>query len=166
MAIIRRGERHPGFLEWDPLRMMRQLARFDPFADLEPVATLEPRVFSPAFDVRETKDAYIFQADLPGVREQDLEISLTGNRLTVSGKREEEERHEDERYFSYERSYGAFTRSFTLPEGCDPDRVTAQLKDGELLLTVPKRPEVQSKKIALTGAEARKEIGGAQKAKA
>jgi HSP20 family protein len=166
MAIVRRGERAPGFLEWDPFRMMRQLVRFDPFAELEQLAAPESRVFTPAFDVKETKDAYIFQADLPGVREQDLEISLTGNRLTISGKREEEERREEERYFSYERSYGAFTRSFTLPEGADPDRVAADLRNGELFLTVPKRPEVQAKKIAVGGAQAQPEVGKTQKAKA
>ncbi len=165
--ITRRGERHPGYLEWDPFRIMRQLTRFDPFASLEPLAGMEPQVFTPAFDVKETKDSYVFKADLPGVREEDLEIALTGNRLTVSGKREEEEeRREDERYFSYERSFGAFTRSFTLPEGCDPDHVTAELKGGVLSLSVPKRPEVQPKRISIGGAQGQQEAGRSQKAKA
>jgi HSP20 family protein len=111
--------------------------------------------FVPSFEVKETSDAYIFKGDLPGVREQDVDVSLTGNRLTVSGKREAEKEEKDEkaRYFSYERSYGTFSRSFTLPEGVDDAAVTATLKDGELTLVLPKKPEVQPRKITLGGKE-------------
>jgi HSP20 family protein len=115
--------------------------------------------FAPSFDVRETKDAYVFTADLPGVKEGDLELSLTGNRLTLSGRREEEKREEEDRWFAYERSYGSFSRSFTLPEGVDPDHVQAELKDGVLRVSVPKKAEVKPRKIEL------KQIGSS-KAKA
>jgi HSP20 family protein len=97
--------------------------------------------------VKETKDAYVFKADLPGIREEDLDISLTGNRLTVSGKREEEKREEDDRFYAYERSYGSFSRSFTLPEGIDVEHAQADLNDGVLTVSVPKKPEVKPKKI-------------------
>jgi HSP20 family protein len=99
--------------------------------------------------VKETNEAFVFKADVPGLKEDDLEISLTGNRLTVSGKRDEERRDENERFFAYERSYGTFTRTFTLPDGVDTEHVNADLKDGVLTLTLPKRPEVQPKKIQL-----------------
>jgi HSP20 family protein len=154
--LIRRnlGERgrempmQPQRTEWDPFRMMREMLRFDPFGELS-VGWQQPAAFMPAFEVRETENAYLFKADLPGVKDEDLDISLNGNRLTVSGRREAEERQENETYYAYERSYGAFTRSFTLPDGVDGDHVMAELRDGVLTLTVPKKPEIQPKKIQL-----------------
>src|SRR6478735_6938674 len=92
---------------WEPLRLMRELMSWDPFAEMLPSLSAEPMVFTPRFEVKETRDAYVFKADLPGIDEKDLEISLTGNRLTVSGKREAEEREENERFYAYERSYGS-----------------------------------------------------------
>ena len=130
----------------DPFELMRDLMRWDPFAELGAAGGAELG-FIPSFEVKETKDAYLFKADLPGVKEQDLEISLTGNRLTVSGKREEEHRQEEDRYYAYERSYGSFSRSFTLPQGGDVEHANADLSNGVLTVTVPKKPEVQPRKI-------------------
>lgn len=148
--LIRRTE--TGALEpthaWDPLGLMRELMGWDPFRELGAVGE-RSLAFLPAFEVKETKDGYLFKADLPGVKEKDLDISLTANRLTVSGKREEEEKREDERYFCYERSYGGFSRSFTLPEGVDPESVHAELKEGVLTLNIAKRPEVKPRKIEI-----------------
>ncbi len=131
----------------DPFEVVRDLMRWDPFAELGTPS--EQLGFLPSFEVKETKDAYVFKADLPGIQEDDLDISLTGNRLTVSGKREEEQRDEDDRYYAYERSYGSFSRSFTLPEGVDVDRAQAELKNGVLTVSVAKKPEVRPKKIEL-----------------
>lgn len=86
---------------------------------------------------------------MPGVKESDLELSLTGNRLTISGKREEEKKEQDERWYAYERSYGSFSRTFTLPQGVDSERVGAELKDGVLRVSIPKKPEMKPKKIEL-----------------
>ena len=149
-SLIRRSE--TGALEpgrvWNPLEMMRDLMEWDPFRELGTV-TGRTLAFVPTFEVKETKDGYLFKADLPGVKEKDLDISLTANRLTVSGKREEEESREEERYFCYERSYGSFSRSFTLPEGVDADSVHAELKEGVLTLNISKKPEVKPKKIEI-----------------
>ena len=136
---------------WDPWRSMRALLSWDPFREMAPFPAFEERAiaFSPAFDVKETKDAYEFKADVPGVHERDLEVTMTGNRLTVSGKREAEKEDRTDRYYTYERNYGSFTRSFTLPEGADVDRLNASLEKGVLAITVPKHPEVQPKKIAV-----------------
>lgn len=136
--------------EWEPFRAMRNLLRWDPFRDMEPMVewTAVP-AFMPAFEVKETKDSYVFKADLPGVKEADLEVTLTGNVLTISGKREMEKEDKNDRYYAYERSYGQFQRSFTLPDGVDTDHTQAALKDGVLALTVPKKPEVQPKKVPL-----------------
>lgn len=137
--------------DWDPFRMMEQMLRGEYNRD-EAVTPWADR-FVPAFDVKETQDAYVFKADLPGIAEKDIEISLTGNRLVVSGKREMEKREAKENWYAYEREYGSFSRAFTLPEGIDAEHVTADLKDGVLTLTVAKRPEVQPKRIELNKGE-------------
>lgn len=121
----------------------------DGFGPLE--AGSAPRAFAPAFEVRETKDAYVFEADVPGVAEKDLDIQMTGNVLTISGERRHEraENEGGERYFAVERSYGKFTRAFSLPDGTDAEHVTADVKNGVLTLRVPKKPEVQPRRIPL-----------------
>jgi HSP20 family protein len=139
----------PAGTVWDPFRMMREVLRWDPFRDVEPAFAAAYPAFAPNFDVKETKDAYVFRADLPGVNQEDLEISLTGNRLSISGHREQEKREQNETYYATERSYGSFSRSFTLPDGTDAEHVTADLKNGVLVLNIPKKPEVQPKKIAI-----------------
>jgi HSP20 family protein len=132
---------------WDPFRLMREMLRWDPFRELAPYPTKEQLRFSPSFDVKETPEGFVFKADLPGIKEQDLEISLTGKRLNVTGKREVEERKEGEHFYSFERSYGSFSRTFTLPDGVQADKVHAELKDGVLTLMLPKKTEVKPKKI-------------------
>ena len=134
---------------WDPFRMMRDLMTWDPFREMTPFAPPMPQSFMPSFDVKETKDSYIFKADVPGVKDSDIEVSITGNRLNITGKRESEHKEQTDTYYAYERSYGDFTRSFTLPEGADTQSTVADLKDGVLTLTVKKQPEMQPKKIAI-----------------
>jgi HSP20 family protein len=140
--------------ELDPMRWARDLLRWDPFREMIPsVPAFEEVAFSPDFEVKETKEGYIFKADLPGVAEKDLEITRTGTRLQVTGKRESEKEEKGETWYVSERSYGSFTRAFTLPEGIDSEHIHAELKDGVLTVIVPKAPEVQPKKIAIKGAE-------------
>lgn len=146
----------PRSTEWDPFRLARELLRFDPFREMTTIAPSFEATFSPAFEVKETKDGFTFKADVPGVKEADLEITRTGNRLTVSGKREADHEEKTDTYYTYERSYGSFTRAFTLPEGIDGDQIRAELKDGVLTLVVPKVPEAQPKKINLKGLSEKK----------
>lgn len=151
--LIRRSEVDPSLTRWDPLlldpfEMMRELTTWDPFQRVfAPWAGRDE--FVPNFEVRETPDSYVFKADLPGIKEEDIEISVTGNRLTVSGERQQEERREGETYYAVERSYGSFSRTFTLPAGCDLDHVKAELKEGVLTLVVPKKEATQPKRISL-----------------
>lgn len=137
--------------EWDPARWMKTFLSWDPFHEMAPSAVAMPSAleFDAAFEIKETKDAYVFKADVPGVRREDIDLQLTGNRLTISGKREAERKEEKETYYAYERSYGSFTRAYTLPEGIDASKILADLRDGVLTITVPKLPEVQPKKIAV-----------------
>lgn len=148
MNLIRREPRTPAVgPSIEPFGLMRNLLRWDPFGNIE-----FPEIqsaFLPTFDIKETSKGYVFMADMPGVRQENLDINLTGNRLTISGKREAEERKEGESFFATERSFGSFSRTFSLPEGVDPNGVSAELKNGVLTLTVPKVPEVQPKKITI-----------------
>lgn len=137
--------------EWDPIRRLGDLLRWDPFGEMTPfVGGGGSLAFNPAFEVAENKDAYVFKADLPGVKEEDIEITHTGNRLTIVGKRDAEKEDKTETFYAYERSYGTFTRLFTLPEGIDVEHIHADLKDGVLTLVVPKRPESKPRKIGLS----------------
>ena len=138
-----------GFL--DPFGIMGELMRWDPFARTERLTGMASGGFVPALELRETPETYTFRVELPGVQEEDVDISLTGNRLTISGQRMEEKRDEKERYISHEISYGSFSRTFALPRGTDPDNVRAEMKDGVLTVTVAKRPEVQARRIPLGG---------------
>src|SRR5690606_20702487 len=92
------------------------------------------------FEVRETDDAFLFKGDLPGVKQEDIGISVVGNGLQISGKREREEESEEGTMHAYERSYGSFMRTFPLPDAADLDKVRADLKDGVLSIVVPKKP--------------------------
>jgi len=134
---------------WDPFRMLSDLM-WGSLGDVSP--TERGQTFVPAFDVRETKDAYVFEADLPGIREQDLDISIAGNRLSVGGKRESEQREENEQYSCAERAYGSFVRTFTLPDDADSQNVKAEFRDGVLQVKIPKRPEAQPRRVTLTSA--------------
>jgi HSP20 family protein len=153
MNIIRRSAPAPltPATEWDPFRAMREMMRWDPFQEMSPILAQEKVLFMPDVDVKETPNAYVFKADLPGMKEKDVEVSFTGNRVTMSGKREEERREEKATYFASERLYGAFTRTFTLPAGADTDHASAELKDGVLTISVPKAPSAQPRKIPVSG---------------
>jgi HSP20 family protein len=132
---------------------MRELM-LDPLRELERFAggrypTTTEAGFVPAFDLKETKDAYVLKGELPGVKEQDLDISLQGDRLTVSGTRQEEKREERDTYFTYEMWSGSFSRSFALPENVDVDHTSADLKNGVLTVLLPKKIASEPKKITV-----------------
>jgi HSP20 family protein len=138
---------------WDPFSLMREMLRWDPFRG--PVVGALAGGFEPRFEMAETEDAYVFTADLPGVEEEDVEISLTGDRLTISGHREQEHTETRARTVTSERSFGHFTRTFTLPAGTDRENISADVRNGVLNLTIPKRPENQPRRIAIKKGEGR-----------
>jgi len=137
--------------EWDPMRAMRDILRWDPFREMAPsFAAFDRSAFNPNFDVTETKDAYVFKADVPGVKLEDIQITATGNRLQIAGKRDTEQETKNDTVYTYERQYGSFARSFTLPDGADVDHAKSELKEGVLTLAIPKKPGAQSKTINIS----------------
>jgi len=150
MANIIKKDETQSAVEWDPFRNIRDWMRWDPFREMAPMLRGGERdIFYPAFEVRENKEAFLFKADLPGVRREDLEVTLTGTRLQINGKREAEHETKNDTLYAYERSYGSFSRVFTLPPGIDAEHVRSELKDGVLTLVVPKKAEAVGKKIAI-----------------
>ncbi|HWU90206.1 MAG TPA: Hsp20/alpha crystallin family protein [Kofleriaceae bacterium] len=128
----------------DPFSLARELLSWDPFYGGRQVTA-----FSPAFEVKETNDAFVLKADLPGVLESDLDVAVHNNVLTVSGSRQAEERKEGESYALYERQFGSFSRSFALPDMADGERITAKLEQGVLTLTIAKKAEAKPRKISV-----------------
>ena len=154
--IKRNGGQQMQTAEWDPWRTMRDLLRWDPFREMAPTfPALDRAAFAPTFDVTENKDAYVFKADVPGVKQDDLEITITGNRLQVSGKRDVEQEQKNDTVYTYERQYGSFVRTFTLPDTADIEHAKSELKEGVLTLVIPKLPGALSKKIAISSAGAK-----------
>lgn len=151
------GTELPALSALHPLRTLREIINWDPFQEMAPLLPLEIQRVIPPFEVRETKDRFVFLADVPGVEAKDIEILLTGNRLTVTGMRTDKvEKSEEGEYYARERTYGRFTRAFTLPEGADFDAVQAHLSAGVLTIVFPKVPAVQPKKIPVTVEKAAK----------
>jgi HSP20 family protein len=129
----------------DPFQLMRELM-IDPFRVFQQMTSWADSgrdgrelTWNPSFEVRETDDAILFKGDMPGLRQEDVDISLSGNNLQISGKRDREQEQDDGTVHTYERSYGQFSRSFALPEYADLDNVRCDLKDGVLTLVVPKK---------------------------
>jgi HSP20 family protein len=144
MALTLRNSTPARYVARDPFQMARELLSWDPFFGGRPATA-----FSPAFEVKETTEAFILKGDLPGVAEADLDINVHNNVLTVSGSRAAEDRIEGESYALYERQFGSFSRSFSLPDMADGERVEAKLEAGVLTLTVAKKAAAKPRKIAL-----------------
>ncbi len=106
----------------------------------------------PAVDVLEEKDRFVLRADVPGVTPENIDVSMDGGVLTVSGERHAEERSEDAGVQRIERASGRFFRRFTLPETADAEGITARSKDGILEVSIPKMPEVQARRISVEAA--------------
>lgn len=153
-AIAKKKDDGQELAERHPLQAIRDLFRWDPFREMAPFFRGYPafdRVeFSPRFDVTEEKDAFVFKADVPGVKKDDLEINTAGNRIQISGKRDSDKETKSETVYTYEREFGGFLRTFTLPDGADLEHAKSELKDGVLTLVIPKLPGAQAKKIPIS----------------
>lgn len=105
----------------------------------------------PAVNVEETSDQLVLTAELPGLRREDVELEVENNILTIRGEKtaEREEGDENRRYHVWERRYGSFQRSFTLPRTVRADEISAEFKDGILQVSMPKAPEAKSRRIEI-----------------
>ena len=135
-------------IKWEPFRDIDDM--FDRvFADAlrrwPRVSNEERRVFdwAPAADVSETEGEYLIKAELPEVRKDDLNITVQEGVLTLAGERKQEKREENEKLHRVERFHGTFSRRFTLPEDADEHGISAESKDGVLVIHIPKQKIAQ-----------------------
>ncbi len=104
---------------------------------------------APAIESRYDNGNLIIKADLPGIDAKEVSISVSGNQLTIAGERKQEEKKEEKDYVYQEVAYGKFSRTMTLPEGVDADKVKANYKNGVLEITMPAPKQIASKKIQI-----------------
>lgn len=105
--------------------------------------------WAPAVDISEDDKEFVVKAELPGLRREDVKVTVEEGVLSISGERKAEKEEKTKKYHRIERSYGSFVRSFTLPEGCDPAKVNAEFKDGILNVHLAKSPKDQPKSIEI-----------------
>jgi len=103
--------------------------------------------WAPAVDIYETENELIVKADLPDISEKDLDVRVENNMLTIRGERKFEKKVEEENYLRVERAYGAFSRSFSLPNTVNNEAIKADYKNGVLTVTLPKRAESKPKQV-------------------
>jgi HSP20 family protein len=145
------------------------IVRYDPFRDLRSLQDEVNRLFSsnmasmfpdegiargawnPNVDIYENKDQIVLEAELPGMNREDFDLSIENNVLTLRGERRFEKRDESDNYHRVERSYGSFTRSFTLPQTVSAEGAQAEYRNGVLRIALPKREEVKARKIQVSG---------------
>jgi HSP20 family protein len=145
------------------------IVRYDPFRDLRTLQEEVNRLFStnmtrafddegiargawaPSVDIYENKDQIVLEAELPGMNQEDFDLSVENNVITLRGERKFEKTEETDNYHRVERSYGAFTRSFTLPQTVSPEGATAEYNNGVLRVTLPKREETKARRIQVSG---------------
>jgi HSP20 family protein len=108
---------------------------------------LSSAIWSPAVDIYETDDEVVVKAELPEVNQKDIDIQIENNTLTLRGERKFNKETKKENFHRIERSYGTFSRSFTLPGTIDQEKISADYKDGILKISMPKREETKPKQI-------------------
>jgi len=147
MALVRwkdRGELSP----WSALRDLEsEFGRL--FGDMTRDFGLVDRGWVPAVDLKETDAAYVIEADMPGLKKEDIELVAVDNVVTLKGERKNEHEETRDGYHRFERRYGSFQRSFEIPGGFESGKIEAQYKDGVLTVTVPKREEAKPKQISV-----------------
>ena len=118
------------------------------------------QAWAPAVDITERKDAYLVAAELPGVGNDDLEITFQDGGLTIQGERRLAADAAGEKVHRSERRYGAFRRSITLPSHVQADKIEASAQDGVLLILVPKAQEAHAKRIQVRGGKGKSAVAG------
>lgn len=139
------------------------IRRWDPFSELMSMRELMDRFFEESFpraaerlgmsslavDVYQTDKDVVVKANIPGVKPEDIDITVTGDVLTIKGEHKEEQKVERENYFYQERRFGSFNRSITLPVPVQTDKAEAKFENGVLELTLPKAEEAKARRIPI-----------------
>jgi len=154
MAILRWRPMGQNVERWDPFRdvgdFQSELNRvFDGFFGRSGTMPGGDRVWAPAVDMYETKDDLVVTAELPGVNEKEVQLSITGDVLSLKGERTPNQDTKQESFHRGERWYGRFERHLSLPVSVQADKVKATYRDGVLMITLPKAEEIKPKSIKI-----------------
>jgi len=138
---------------WDPFRELISLRDdmdrlFSSFFG-RPSIEEQEGVWAPVIDLEEDNENFLVKAELPGLKKEDIKISVRGNLLTITGERKQEAETKNKTYHRVERFYGKFSRTITLPSDVDADKVKANYKDGLLTITLPKPETMKPKEIEI-----------------
>lgn len=150
MAIIR----------WDPFRDLASLRdRMNRMFEDAAAGRAEDRelassTWAPAVDVYETEEEMVLAAEVPGLEDKDIEIKVEDNTLSIRGERKFEKETKEENYHRIERAYGTFSRTFTLPNTVDQERIRAEHENGVLRIHLPKRSETKPRKVKIVKPQA------------
>ena len=138
-------------MRWSPWQelesMNRQLSRL--LDDNENPIKKEAGQWMPSVDIRETEEAIVVEAELPGIDKKDVSLEVKDGVLTIAGERRYEKGVKEENVHRIERSYGSFTRSFSLPRNIDPEKVEASMKDGILEVRMAKRESAKARSVTI-----------------
>jgi len=155
--MTERTQRAIGFLR-DPFSELDLFERLAPFGrgsgrsavgDLLSESAARGRTFAPPVDINENEDAFIVTAELPGTKPGDVQVEVHDGVLTLRGEKKSERKSENEHARYVERSFGAFSRAFRLPENADADKVEAGYSEGVLTLTIGKRAEAKPRTVEI-----------------
>ena len=151
---------------WDPFSEMLSLRDAmnrlleESFVWPSQATALAPGRMGLPIDLRETEDQYVLEAALPGVKPEDIDVSVQGNQLRIQAELKQDEEKKGERYHFRERRYGQFQRSIALPTNVKPDQVACEFQGGVLTVTLPKVEEARPRRIQISGTEQPRQIGG------
>lgn len=144
-----------GLRPWRPFRELEDVERF--FENVWggtflPITwrQLAGDGWTPAIELLEKDDKFIAKADLPGMKKEDIDVSVVDNTLTIKGERKAEHEVKEEEYYCSERCYGSFFRSITLPVAVDSEHIEATYENGVLEVTLPKAAEIKPKKVEIS----------------
>jgi HSP20 family protein len=140
---------------WEPFRNLGDIQSevnrlFDAFSGRAMPATgSQGRSWVPPLDMHETSDELVLRVELPGVREKDVVVSITGDFLTIKGERRWDAENKDQKFLHVERAYGQFERLIQLPMAVQSDKVKASFRDGVLEVTLPKAEQLRPREIKI-----------------
>ena len=149
--VLERWRPRWGVTPWRPFGEIEDWERrFEDFFGRQMLRLpVEEKGWMPVLDIFEKDDKFVVKAELPGMKEEDIDVSVVGDALMIKGEKKTETEVKEENYYRCERAYGSFYRSVPLPSTVDANKVEANFEDGVLEVTLPKSAEIKPKKIAV-----------------
>lgn len=139
-------------IRWEPFRRIPSLQREmeKAWADMvEPWSFVQSSVSMPSIDLAETESEVVVKADLPGMSDKEIEVTISDNVLSIKGEKRAEKEEKGKRFHRVERSYGSFFRSVALPAHVDQEKASAKFENGVLEIKIPKSEEAKPKKVEI-----------------